>query len=165
MWNLKLIAAALIAIPTLLAGSAWYGYSKGRQSGILEVQTLWDSEKLVIQAAQAEEMMKARQREEALRQLTTKIRQEKQREAIKLAADYAAVIDSLQNRADRPSGGSLSEGADTGTGLATGCTGAQLYKPDAGFLAGEANTADKLRLALKACIAHTTEVERTVNKN
>jgi hypothetical protein len=108
--------------------------------------------------------MKARQTEQALRAAADRIRKEKQREAIKLAADYAAVIDSLHDREDRPSGDGLPEGSGAGTGPAGGCTGAQLYKPDAAVLVGIARDADQLRLALKACVAHAAEVERELNR-
>jgi len=163
MWNLKLFGLATTITLTLAAGSAWYGYSSGRQSGMSQIQSQWDAERAATLAAQAEETMKARQTEQALQKAVNRIRQEKQREAIKLANDYAAVVDSLQHRPDRPDSGGVSEGADTGTEPARGCTGAQLSRPDATVLVGEAARADQLRLALKACIAHTAEVERELN--
>jgi hypothetical protein len=165
LWNLKLIGAALIATPILLAGSAWFGFNKGKESGMRQVQTLWDWEKTVQTAAQAEEQMKARQREQALQATINRVRQEKQREATRLAADYAAVINSLHDRpeARSESAGGVPEGSVAGTKPATGCTGAQLSGPDSRFLAGEAARADQLRIALAACIAHADAVERELN--
>jgi hypothetical protein len=160
IWNLKLIGVAFIVTPILLAGSAWYGYNKGRQSGIQQVQTLWDSEKAATVAAHAEEVMKARQREQALQTLADRIRKEKQREAIKLAADYAAVVDSLHDRAETRAGdGGVPEGAAAGVG----CTGSGLAKLDAQLLAGYANAAGRLQLAYDECRAKYTEVERQLN--
>jgi hypothetical protein len=162
MWNLRLIA--LILTPILLAGFAWFGHSRGTQYGMSVVQSQWDAERAMQMAAMAEEEMKARQREQALQKAISRIRTEKQREAIKLANDYAAVVDSLHNREDRPRDGGLPEGDSAGAESARGCTGAELYRDDAAFLAGQANAADQLRLALKACVAHAAAVERELNK-
>ena len=163
IWNTKIIA--LTATSILLAGSAVYAYNKGRQSGMQEVQTLWDSERLATQAAQAEELMKARQTEQALQKAINRIRQEKQREATRLVNDYAAVINSLHERPDRPAEGAagVPKGADAGTRPATGCTGAQLYKPYAAILAGEALRADQLRIALNTCIEAYNQTRREIN--
>jgi hypothetical protein len=163
IWNLKLIGAALIVTPILLAGSAWLGYSKGKQSGMQEVQTLWDSEKAIQLAAQAEAEMKARQTERAVQVAVNRVKQEKQREAIKLANDYAAVVNSLHNREDRPGGDGVPEGAGVGTGNPGRCTGAELYLSDSRFLAGEAVRADQLRLALRACKTAYDEVREQIN--
>jgi hypothetical protein len=160
LWNLKILAAAGIAIAISHAGLAWFAHSKGRASGMLQIQTLWDAERLATQAAQAEEAMKARQREQALQNLANRIRQEKQREAIKLAADYAAVVDSLHDRAETRAGaGGVPEGAAAGVG----CTGSGLAKLDAQLLAGYAHAAGRLQLAYDECRAKYSEIERQLN--
>ena len=164
MWNMKLWIVAAMGAAICVAGSAMYGYNKGKQSGMSQIKSEWALESAAIAAAQAEETMKARQREQALQAAANRIKQEKTREAIKLANDYAIVVDSLHDRPERPGPGSVSEGADAGTGSAAGCTGAQLYKSDAAVLARLARDADQLRLALKACVAHVGEVERQLNK-
>jgi len=164
IWNLKLLAAFAIATTTLLAGTAWYSYSRGEQSGMSKIQALWDGQRLATLTKQDEELRKARQTEQALQATINRIRQEKHREAVKLANDYAAVIGSLHDRADRPSDGGLPEDSAVGAGHPGRCTGAELYLSDSRFLAGEAVRADQLRVALKACIAHATEVERELNK-
>lgn len=161
MWPRLIV---ITVITTLLAGCVVYAYNKGRQSGMQEVQTLWDSEKLATAQAQAEEMMKARQRESALQTLAGKLRLEKRREADRLAREYAAVIDSLRDRPETRAGaGGVPEGADAGAEPVAGCTGAQLSGPDSRFLAGEAARADQLRIALATCIAHADAVERELN--
>ena len=166
IWNLKLIGVAIITIPILLAGSAWYGFSKGKQSGMLSIQTQWDVERMVIQAAQAEEQMKARQTEQALQKLIASQRKAHQNEVNRIVREYIALTDSLRDRpearSESPSG--MPEGSVAGTDDRVGCTGAQLSRPDATILVGEAARADQLRLALKACIAHSTEIERELNK-
>jgi hypothetical protein len=106
-------------------------------------------------AAQAEEMMKARQTEQALQKAVNRIRQEKQREAVRLANDYAAVINSLHDRAETRAGAS---GVPDGAAAGVGCTGAGLAKRDGEFLAGYAADAARLQLALNACQAAYDEV-------
>jgi hypothetical protein len=158
IWNTRLLAATAILI--LVAGSAWYAYESGSRSGREEVQAKWDSEKAATAAAQAEELMKARQREQALQALADRIRKEKQREAIKLAADYAAVVDSLHDRAETRAGaGGVPEGAAAGVG----CTGSGLAKLDAQLLAGYAHAAGRLQLAYDECRAKYSEIERQLN--
>jgi len=158
MWNLKLIA--LIATPILLAGSAWYGHSKGVQSGMSAIQSQWDAERTATLAAQAEELMKARQQEQALQAAVNRIRQEKHREAVRLANDYAAVIDSLHDRPEARAGvGGVPDSPDAGVG----CTGAGLAKRDSEFLAGYARDAARLQLALDACQAAYDSVRQALN--
>ena len=163
LWNLKTLAVSAITITTLVAGTAWYSFSRGEQYGMSKIQALWDGQKLATQMEQAEQQMKARQQEQALQAAVNRIKQEKHREAVRLVNDYAAVVVSLQDRADRPSDGGVPEDSAVGTGHPGRCTGAELYLSDSRFLAREAVRADQLRLALKACLAHTTEIERQLN--
>lgn len=150
MWTRWIV---ITVITTLLAGCVVYAYNKGRQSGMRAVQTLWDSEKLATAQAQAEELMKARQRESALRALADKLRKERTDEAKRLAAAYAADLERLRDRPARDGAADLPDSAPNGSGPAAGCTGAQLFREDAGVLVGIARDADQLRLALKQCQA------------
>jgi hypothetical protein len=125
-----------------------------------QTQTLWDAERATQLAAQAEQQMKARQTEQALQAAVNKIRQEKQREAIKLANDYATVVNSLHDRAETRAGdGGVPEGSAAGVG----CTGAGLARLDATFLAGYGRDAARLQLALNACRQAYSEIERQLN--
>jgi hypothetical protein len=158
LWNLKLIA--IITIPILLAGTAWYSYSKGRALGMSQIQTLWDAERAATMAAQAEEMMKARQREQALQALVDKQRRAHDAEVKRVVREYGALVDGLRDRPEARAGaGGVPEGAAAGTG----CTGAGLAGPDARFLAGYAADAARLQLALDACKVAYDEVRRAVN--
>lgn len=58
-------------------------------------------------------------------------------------ARQLALIDELRNRPERA----------VNPTTCTGATGAELSRPDAGFLAGEAARADRQRNALEACYA------------
>ena len=161
MWNPKLIALNVLMVLALAAGSAWYGHSKGKQSGMLEVQTLWDSEKLAMQQTQTEELMKARQREQALQALIDRQRRAHREEVNRIAAEYAADVERLRDRpearADSPSG--LPEGAAAGVG----CTGAGLAAGDADFLVRYSADAARTQAALNACVAAYDDIRRQVN--
>jgi hypothetical protein len=129
------------------------------------VQAMWNAERLAVTAAQAEEAMKARQKEQALQTLLAQQRKDYQNEVRRLVRDHAALADSLRQRADRPadSPAGVPQVASAGVEPATGCTGSQLYRQDGEFLAREAARADELRLALRACIADRAEIERRLN--
>jgi hypothetical protein len=131
-----------------------------------QIQAKWDAERAATQAAQAEQVMKARQQELALQAAINRIKQEKHREAVKLANDFAAVVDSLHNRPEAgASGGGVPEGAGAGTDAAGWCTGARLYRDHATAFAGQAALAAELQSALRACITHAAEVERELNRS
>jgi hypothetical protein len=160
MWNLKLLVVTATGIAISLAGTAWYSYSSGRESGMLQIQTQWDAAQMAQMAAQAEEQTKARQREQALQALANRLRQEKQREAIRLVNDYAAVINSLHDRPEARAGaGGVPEGATVGVG----CTGSGLAKLDAELLARYSLAAGQLQLAYSECREKYTEIERQLN--
>jgi hypothetical protein len=165
LWNWKFLIVGAMAAATFAAGSAWYAHSKGRASGMLQIQTQWDAERLATQAAQAEEAMKARQREQALQALMDRQRKEHQNEVNRVVREYAALSDSLRNRPERPAdgGAGVPQGAGAGTEPAPGCTGAQLYRSDSEVLVGIARDADQLRLALKACVGAYDAARREVN--
>jgi hypothetical protein len=158
MWNTKLWIA-LMGL-ALAAGCAWFGYSKGRQSGMQEVQTLWTAEKLAMEQAKAEELMKARQQEQALQALLDKQRREHRNEVNRIVREHAGLVDSLRNRPEARAGaGGVPEGAAAGVG----CTGAGLSAGDAAFLAGLAADAARTQAALALCVADRAEIERQLN--
>jgi hypothetical protein len=160
IWNLKTLAVSGIAITTLVAGTAWYSFNRGSQYGMSVIQTQWDAEKLLVAQAQAEEQMKARQTEQALQATINRIRQEKTREATRLANDYAAVINSLH---DRPKARADTTGVPEGAVAGVGCTGSGLARDDAEFLAGYARDAGRLQLALDICRKQYAEVKSRLN--
>jgi hypothetical protein len=165
IWNLKLTAAFAIATTTLLAGTAWYSYSKGVQSGTSAIQTKWDAERLAVAQAVAAELERVRTVEQTLRTNLTKQRKEHRYEMDRLSIQYESALGRLSDRPDRPDDSAdVPEDSNAGAVPANGCTGAELFRPDAEFLTREAHRADQLRAALKACIAHSTEIERELNK-
>jgi hypothetical protein len=151
-WTLlspRFVLAALVA--ALCAGTVWYAYNNGRQSGMSQVQIKWDQEKLAVLAvleAQNQELMKARQRERALHALMDRQRKERAREMDRIAVLHAAELERLRNRPEARAGdGGVPEGAAAGVG----CTGAGLAGPDATFLAGYGADAARLQTALNEC--------------
>jgi hypothetical protein len=165
IWNLKLTIAVAVASVTFYAGTTLYAYNKGVQSGTSQTQKLWDAERLAVAQAIATELERVRAVEQTLRTNLTKQRKEYQYENDRLSIQYESALGRLSDRSDRPEdSGSVPQDSNIGAVPADGCTGAELFRPDAEFLVREATRSDRLRLALKACIAHATEVERELNK-
>ena len=102
-----------------------------------------------IETAKAEAERAARAKEQELQEVADKQRKVRDAKIKSLDLALAAAAEQLRNRPERPSG-NLSASAGTGPG-APSCTGAELYRPDAAFLIGEADRADRLRIALAAC--------------
>ena len=154
IWSLlanRWLLGGLVAV-VVGAGGAWMAYSTGYEAGATRVQTAWDAERLEALRARAEFETAARKREQELAARAAQQRKELHREITRLEQRHAAIVDSLRYRTDRPAdGGSVPGAATAGAELANGCTGAQLYRPDGEFLAGEAARADRLRLALASC--------------
>ena len=162
MWPITTTKAALALAAAMVAACVAVGvwsYRTGYERGAAAVKQQWGAERAAIAAAQAEELMKARQREKALTEALDKQRLERRREIDRITAEYRRTIDGLRERPDRPGDGGVPDSAAAaGTGPAASCTGAQLYRPDAEFLVGEAARADQLRVALQQCKAAYDEV-------
>lgn len=109
------------------------------------------------EAARASESS-ARSKEQAAATALATIEKKASNEQKSLAAQLAAAHRELRNRPERPSGGDVpASPADP-----VGCSGAQLYQPDAAFLVREAARADGLRIALSRCqVAYDEAVKLT----
>ena len=160
--KVALALAAATAVACVAVG-VW-SYRTGHERGAAAVQQKWDAERAAIAAAQAEELMKARQREKALTEALDKQRLERRREVDRITAEYRRAIDGMRERPDRQGDGGVSDPATAGTGPTANCTGAQLYRSDAEFLVGEAARADQLRVALQQCKAAYDEVRQALAK-
>ena len=155
LFNWKFWAAVLVAVA--LAASHWKVYKVGQN----EVQAKWTAEKLDT-AQQTLRLLESRDRTTtALQDNTDALRRTKNAQIARLDADLAAALAGLQDRPDRPGGANLP--TDTGAGPSTGCTGAQLFKPDAGFLVRESARADKLLADLGQCQAAYDQARAAVN--
>lgn len=160
MWPINRTLLVITATLISLAGCAWYAYSSGKQSGMLQIQAQWDSERLTIAKAHDAEMQKARQRESALQDLATKLKKERANETKRLAAEYAADLDRLRDRPEARAGASgVPEGANAGVG----CTGAGLSRPDSEFLVWLGSEAARTQSTLNACLAAYEGVRLQLN--
>jgi hypothetical protein len=145
LFNWKVWAAVLIALA--LAASHWKVYKLG-QTG---VRAEWNAEKLDTAQQTLRLLEKNAATTAALQDNADTLRRTKNAQITRLNSDLAAALAGLQNRPDRPSAGSVP--TDTGAGPNSGCTGAQLYKSDAGFLSREADRAERLLADLAQCQA------------
>lgn len=146
MVPLNFFGAAAVVATALFAALA--GYSFGARS----VQAEWDAERAQVAEEQAQQRAEALARERTLQANADRLRKEKTHEQNRIAAVQRELADSLRERADRPS----DAGVPTAAGnrdAAPGCTGAELFRPDGEFLAGEAARADAFRLHLAQCQA------------
>ena len=152
--NPYLILGVVLAV-ILAAGG---GYVRGHSAGEAEVQQQWDKEKTALAEEHAKAQTAAREKEQELQAAADKLRQEKDREIREVNARAAALANSVRNRPERaaPAGGTA-QTAGAGPGGAR-CTGAELPREDAAFLAGEAARADQLRAALAQCYAQYEKV-------
>ena len=137
------------------------GYLEGKDAGKAVVQQLWDNERTQQAEAHAMALEAARNKEQALQASADILRQDKDREIRDLNARAAALTNSLRVRPERPAPEARAVPGATSPGPAvTVCTGAELPRPDAEFLAGEAARADELRAALKQCLAQYQAVRQ-----
>jgi hypothetical protein len=143
-------AAAAVLIAAVAAGA---GYGKGYFAGKATVQQAWDRQVAEQQAEYAKAQEEARAKEQAMQAAADKLRQEKDREIRDLNARATALANSVQQRPDRATqGGTVSGTAGSGQARSR-CTGAELPREDAAFLAREAARADSLRASLNQCLA------------
>jgi len=134
-----LLAAAVIAV---YGGWSFY---VGSDYGAKAVQSKWDAEKLTLTTAQ-------RAKESELQSNMDTLRKAYSDETSKLSRTVVTLNDRMRNRPQRPASATVpASAASSPVATSTGCTGAELYKPDGTFLVGESARADQIRLAMKAC--------------
>lgn len=125
-------------------------YLKGMGHGKSIVQSRWDAEKVVQERAVQVQADKARQAERQLQAKADTIAKEKQNELENLKRKHASIVAGLRDRPRRDITGQL-PGNPRITESPAVCTGAELPREDAEFLAGEAARADEIRAELEAC--------------
>lgn len=153
--NWRVWAAILVAVA--LVASHWKAYKLG-QAG---VRAEWNAEKLDTAQQTLRLLEKNAATTAALQDNADALRRTKNAQITRLNADLATALAGLQNRPDRPSAGSVP--TDTGPRPNPGCTGAQLFRPDAGFLVRESARADKLLADLAQCQAAYDSARQAVN--
>lgn len=147
----RAITALLLA--AVLAISGWTIHENGLTAGRAEIQAQWDKQRIADAAATLQAAIQARAREQAAQHAADRIRQEKTREIADLNRRYAALVDSLRHRPDRPADYLPATAQAAGTGPAAGCGADQLFRQDAAMALGIARDADLVRIALQQCHA------------
>ena len=127
----------------MLGFSYWKGYTHGKEA----VQQKWDAEKVVLEREAQQLKDQAREVERSMQKEVNRIQKEKHH-AIKTAdSKYRTLVDSLRDRPETRA----TDAMPSSTGDVVGCTGAQLARPDAEFLAGYAADAERLQAAYNSC--------------
>jgi hypothetical protein len=142
----------IAAIGGLIAALAVgiHHYDAGQRAiGAADIQKRWD----------AAEKLRAENEAKATKQLQTTIdaqRSQTNAQITTLNTSLASAIAGLRDRPTRPD-------VPNPTSSGTGCTGAQLFRGDAEFLAGEAARADRLQVRLDACYSAYDKAREAVN--
>ena len=149
-FDLRLIGAAAVVL--VLSWSHWTAYSRGYDNGAADVTAKFDAYKVQQHEAALKAEAVARAKEQELQAVVDQIRKENTDEIARVTAKYESLVAGLRNRPERPkpaSGGGVSKAPSP----PVGCTGAELARGDAAFLAGYARDAARLDAALKQCAA------------
>jgi hypothetical protein len=142
----------------MLGFAYWKGYVVGQKN----LQERWDAEKVVLEREAQMWKDKTRETERNMQKEVNKIQREKQN-AVKVAnTKYNALIDSLRQR---PETRSTEYELPSGAGSDVGCTGAQLARPDAEFLAGYAADAERLQAAYNSCRKAYEVIQNAAKEN
>jgi hypothetical protein len=146
--NPWLILAAVLAIGA--AGVA--GDLHGAKRGADAVQVLWDKDSAARALKSAENTQRARDTQDMLQAAADKERSDHAQVLADLDDRLRRTLDELRKRPPRPaaSGPGVVPAASAGT---QGSTGLGLYREDAVFLAGEADTGKRVKLQRDACYA------------
>lgn len=140
------IAAALLALGV---GAGVYVDHSVMAGRIDKMKSAHAEELRQREVKRADDERTARNNEHQMTEAVGLAEQDKQNEIARIRNSYSAQLASLQQRADRkPTNPS---GLPQATPACQGSTGAELSRPDAGFLVSEAARADELRAALGAC--------------
>ena len=134
LWLAGILLAALTA-------GAWKIHNNIYNAGLHEAQLTCQADKQALENQHAKDIADAQA-------AADQIALAKDAKVRTLNTQLANALASLRKRADRPAAASS---VPTSAAPATSCTGAELYRPDAEFLIGEAARADKLRLDLIEC--------------
>jgi hypothetical protein len=140
-----------VAALAVLGAALLFAYNKGSSDKAEEHTQANQKRQLAEQAQQLEDYKLLVEVMEAQANAQSKAAAERDAANQATAGKLASTIEWLRNRPDRPPTGAVPEApGDT----KPGATGAELYRPDATFLIGEAARADRQQDALKECYAN-----------
>lgn len=152
----------ILGLLAALAGAAGGGYVRGHADGRQGVQARWDKDSAERALKASENAQRARDTEQQL-QASADAERKKHAETIRdLDAKLRDLTGELSKRPDRPAAGAGAAAA-AGAG-ANGCTGMGLFRPDALFLAGEADTGKRVKLQRDRCYAAYGEAQEALRR-
>lgn len=165
----KVIVALVVVIGIVLAGSylRYSGYQDGYKTAQTEGELKLAQFKETIRTLLDAQMKAQREYEAAVESRVATIQKEKEDEVKAINDRYLALANSLRDRPSRNPSTSPSKDPAPSAVDSSGarCTGRELYREDAEFLAREAYRADILRKALKACRDTYEALVRKTEKN
>lgn len=144
-WKLYLSIALIVAASFIIWHNSAIKDAKevARQEVIAEYTIKLERANQVVQYTITQSTIEIKNRTKA-------IEKEKKDEILNLDRKYNATIAGLQSRITRQEGNSNSRNTSNSESTSA-CTGVQLYREDAEFLAREARLADEIRLELNSC--------------
>jgi len=145
----------------LVLGAGYKGYNFAYDRGAATIQFKWNEAER-IRAEEIEKLKADSKKTEAdLKEKAAQQQKAANEKINNLNKHLTDAITGLSNRPDRP--GSTDVSKDPGVGSAPGCTGADLFRPDAEFLTREAARAEKLKIRLEECQARYNTVFDKIN--
>lgn len=154
------VIIALLSVVVLTA-LLWKAYNSGYQNGSFAIQVKFDQYILVQQEAALQARVEAESRERDLAAQMTRLEQVAKNERAGIVERYESVIAGLRDRPVRPASNPDNRVSETSSAT-TNCTGAELARGDATFLAGYAADAARLGTALEQCITAYQSVQNLV---
>ena len=138
----------------------WAIHRDGYDRGASDVQARWDQQAIEQLQAHAQALKTARDKEQTLATQLAHLQRKAAHENTRHAAQLRDLLSQLRQRPER----APEARADTDVArTAAGCTGAQLARPDAHFLARYAADANRLQSALEQCQAAYESARQTLN--
>lgn len=156
--NITAIISAVAAI--LCFGFAYY---KGYDYGSDRMAAKWAQQKAVLDEEYAAGLAAARKKEQDAVAIATDIAKERENASQVIATLGAALRDSLRNRPQRGTATTEASRVSQDTPAAAtsaGATGAQLYREDGQFLAGEATVGAEIKAELVLCRKQYEQVQK-----
>ena len=162
-WSMKPLLVVLLSLVVSLA--MWMVYREGIKAGRDEVTVEWQADRIAQARANAAAQLRAREREQTLRETVDHLRGEYGQKIQRITVERDALVRELRRRPERPADYVPPAAAVAGTEPAASCSGDQLYRDDGEFLAGLAASADTVRASLMECrAAYDAARESTHNR-
>jgi len=148
-WSMKPLLAVLLSLVVSLA--MLMVYREGVNAGRDEVTVEWQADRITQARANAAALLRAREREQTLRETIDHLRGEYGQKIQRIALERDALVRELRRRPERPADYVPPAAAVAGTEPAASCSADQLFREDAAAAVGIAADADAVRASLMEC--------------